>query len=75
MFLDLGVIVNRVETIKFNNPNASDDEDILIRISEAEVIWLDGGYQHNYVQFWKGQPIEDALHEHGIYKSGYIGWI
>jgi len=57
LFSDLGVIVNRVETIRFNNPNASDDEYILNRISEAESIWLAGGDQHNYVQFWKAHRL------------------
>jgi len=75
LYSDLGVDVNRVETIRFNNPNASDDEYILNRIAEAEAIWLAGGDQFNYVQFWKDTPIQDALHAHVISKGGAIGGI
>jgi cyanophycinase-like exopeptidase len=75
LYSDLGVEVNRVETIRFNNPNASDDAYILSRIAEAEGIWLAGGDQFNYVQYWKGTPIEDALHAHVISKGGAIGGI
>ena len=75
LYEDLGVSVNRVETIRCNNPNSATEPYILQRIAEAEAVWLAGGNQHDYVQFWKDTPIEDALHALVNGRGGAIGGI
>jgi len=75
LYSDLGVDVNRVETIRCNNPNSATEPYILERIAEAEAVWLAGGDQHDYVQFWKDTPIEDALHALVNGRGGAIGGI
>ncbi len=52
-----------VETIVFRAPEASRDEFVLGKIRGAEAIFFAGGDQWNYVRFWKGTPVEKAIHE------------
>ena len=61
LFGELGVNVNSVETIRFDNANASDDPYVIRRIREAEVLFIAGGDQFDYYTFWKDQPVEDAI--------------
>ena len=42
---------------------ASDDPFVLQTIRNAEALFIAGGDQSNYVDFWKGTPVEDAIHE------------
>ena len=51
-----------VETIVFRNRQAAFDEFVIERIRRAEAIFLAGGDQSNYVRYWKGTPVEDAIH-------------
>jgi len=52
-----------VETIVFRDREASADAFVIERIRNAEAIFLAGGDQSNYVRFWKGTAVEDAIHE------------
>jgi beta-aspartyl-peptidase (threonine type) len=56
--------VDSVETILFHNRNAAHDASVLARIQQAEGIWLAGGDQSRYVNFWKGTPVAAALDAH-----------
>lgn len=60
-FEELGVDVNSVETIRFNAAGAANDAYVLRRIREAEVLFIAGGDQYDYYQYWKDTPVEDAL--------------
>jgi cyanophycinase-like exopeptidase len=51
-----------VETIVFKNANATTNPFVIERIRNAEALWIAGGDQSYYVDFWKGTPIEDAIH-------------
>lgn len=62
-FQELGVAVNSVETIKFNNAAAATDPYVLRRIQEAELIFFAGGNQSDYVNYWRGNSIAAALNE------------
>ena len=42
LYSELGVDVNRVETIRCNNPNSANEPYILDRIAEAEAVWVAG---------------------------------
>ena len=50
-----------VETIIFKNRQASFNPFVLERIRNAEALWIAGGDQSDYVNFWKGTPVEDAI--------------
>jgi cyanophycinase len=51
-----------VETLVLKNRAASSDPFVLKTILNAEALFIAGGDQSNYVNYWKGTPIEDAIH-------------
>lgn len=61
MYSDLGITVNSVETIVFNNSSAALDSYIHDKIRNAEAIWFAGGNQWNYVSYWRNTPIQDLI--------------
>jgi len=61
-----------VETIVFKNRNAAFNAFVIERIRNAEALFLAGGDQSRYVQFWKGTPVEDAIH-HVASKPAPVG--
>lgn len=61
MFYDLGVTLNSVETIVFDQASAANDEYITQRIDQAEAIWLAGGDQWEYVSYWRNTPIAKRI--------------
>lgn len=61
LYSDLGIAVNSVETIVFNNASASTDSYIHNKIQQAEAIWIAGGDQWNYVSYWRDTPIDSLL--------------
>lgn len=56
--------VDSVETIKFNDPSAAQDPRVLEIISHADGIFLAGGDQSKYVNWWKDSPVGKALNAH-----------
>ena len=50
-----------VATIIFKNRNAAFDPFVIETIRNAEALFIAGGDQSAYVQFWKNTPIEDAI--------------
>lgn len=72
-FNDLGVNLQSVETIVFNNANASNSELIQRRLNNAEAIWIAGGDQFIYESYWKGTAIETILNNHVNVKEAPIG--
>lgn len=61
LYTDLGLTVNSVETIVFNNASAASDPYVRRKIAGAEAIWIAGGDQSNYVNYWKGTGIDSIL--------------
>ncbi|MFT6984202.1 MAG: cyanophycinase-like exopeptidase [Crocinitomicaceae bacterium] len=61
MFSQLGVSVNSVETIVFNNASASYDSYVQQKIEQAEAIWFAGGDQWNYVSYWRNTPVDSLI--------------
>jgi cyanophycinase len=59
---DLGDF-DSVETLVLQNRSASYDPFVLQTIRNAEALFIAGGDQSNYVDYWKGTPVEDAIHE------------
>jgi len=58
----LGVSVNSIESIVFKNAEASRDPFVIQRIDQADALFFAGGNQANYVRYWKGTPVEEAIH-------------
>ncbi len=56
--------VSSAETIVFHNRNASHDARVIAALSGADGIFLAGGDQANYIRYWKGTPVQDALNAH-----------
>jgi len=50
-----------VETIVFKNRNAATNAFVIERIRNAEALFIAGGDQSRYVDFWKNTPVEDAI--------------
>ncbi|MCH2215969.1 MAG: cyanophycinase, partial [Flavobacteriales bacterium] len=53
MFSELGVTLNSVETISFEDEDAATEPYVLQRLAEAEAIWMAGGNQAVYTSYWK----------------------
>lgn len=70
---DLGVNVESVETFVFNNADASNDPFVHRRLENAEGIWIAGGDQFIYEQYWKNTPIQDIINDHVNIKEAPIG--
>ena len=58
---DLGDF-DSVETLVLKNRAASSDTFVLQTIRNAEALFIAGGDQSNYVNYWKGTPVEDEIH-------------
>jgi cyanophycinase len=52
------------ETITFHNRDASSDPRVLKALHDADGIFLAGGDQANYVHYWKGTGVQEALNAH-----------
>lgn len=54
---------NSVATLIIPNREAAEDAAVAEIIRKAEVIFIAGGDQANYVRGWKGTPVESAINE------------
>jgi cyanophycinase len=55
---------NSVATLIIRSRNAAQNPRAAEIIGQAEVIFIAGGDQSRYVNFWKGTPVEDAINTH-----------
>ncbi len=53
-----------VEVITFNNRQTASDPKVLQFLRNADGIFLGGGKQFLYIDYWKGAPVGDALNAH-----------
>jgi cyanophycinase len=56
--------VNSVATLIIPSRKAAQQPSVAEIIREAEAIFIAGGDQSRYVNFWKGTPVEDAINAH-----------
>jgi cyanophycinase-like exopeptidase len=73
LYSQLGVTVNSVETLIIPSVAAANDPYVVQQLQNAEAIWIAGGDQFNYVNFWKNTPIETILNSHVNIKKAPIG--
>jgi len=52
------------ETFVFHNRQASSDPRVIAALKNADGIFLAGGDQSNYIRYWKGTPVQEALNAH-----------
>lgn len=52
------------ETIVFHHREASFDSRVIAALRNADGIFLSGGDQGNYIRYWQGTPVQDALNAH-----------
>ncbi len=53
--------VNSVETLLINSKELANNPRVAARIRQAEMVFIAGGDQANYINFWKDTAVEDAL--------------
>ncbi|MEI7584544.1 Type 1 glutamine amidotransferase-like domain-containing protein [Runella sp.] len=53
--------VNSVETLLINSRELAQNPAVANRIRQAELLFIAGGDQGNYVKFWQDTPVEDAI--------------
>ena len=51
-----------VETLIVDSRAAAFDPYVVATVRNAEALFIAGGDQANYVRYWKGTPLEDAIH-------------
>src|SRR5579863_23866 len=56
--------MNSVATLIISNRAAAQEPRVAEIIGQAEAIFIAGGDQSRYVNFWKGTPVEDAMNAH-----------
>ena len=61
LYSQLGVNVNSVETIVFDNDSAAYDPYVIQQLAGAEAIWMAGGDQWNYVRAWRDSPVDSVI--------------
>jgi cyanophycinase len=52
---------NSVATLIIPNRTMASDPFVISTIQSAEALWIAGGDQSNYVNYWQGTPVQDAL--------------
>ena len=59
---------NSVATLIIPNRTAASDPFVISTIQNAEALWIAGGDQSDYINYWQGTPVEQALN--GLIASG-----
>ncbi|MFY7664863.1 Type 1 glutamine amidotransferase-like domain-containing protein [Flavobacterium sp.] len=72
-YSDLGVNVNSVETLVITSVAGATNPYVLNKVAQAELIWIAGGDQFNYVSFFKDNALETLLNAHINEKNAPIG--
>src|SRR5438477_8692289 len=52
---------NSVATLIIPNRTMASDPFVVSTILNAEALWIAGGDQSNYINYWKGTPVEEPL--------------
>lgn len=65
--------VNSVETLIIKSAAAAADPFVVNTIRNAEAIWIAGGDQSDYINFWKGTPVADAINYVANTKHAPVG--
>lgn len=56
--------LNSVATLIIDSVKVANDPAVRDLIERAEILWLAGGDQSNYVNYWTGTPVQAAMNQH-----------
>ncbi|MDH5175843.1 MAG: cyanophycinase [Gammaproteobacteria bacterium] len=56
--------LNSVATLIIGSARAAVDPEVRAIIERAEIVWIAGGDQSNYINDWTGTPVQEALNQH-----------
>lgn len=73
LYSQLGVPVNSVETLVISSAAGATSTYVLDKVANAEMIWIAGGNQWNYVSYFKNNVLEDLINNHINLKNAPIG--
>lgn len=59
--LDLCPSANSVATLVIPDLTAANTPAVAAIIAKAEMVWIAGGDQSNYINYWKGTPVQSTL--------------
>jgi len=65
--------VDSVETLIIKSRTAAADPFVIAKIRNAEALWIAGGDQSDYINFWKGTPVADAINYVANTKHAPVG--
>jgi len=65
--------VDSVETLIIKSRTAAADPFVVAKIRNAEALWIAGGDQSDYINFWKGTPVADAINYVANTKHAPVG--
>jgi cyanophycinase-like exopeptidase len=60
-YQDLGVPIHSVQTFVINSIAGANDSTLVQAVRNAEALWIAGGNQANYVNFWRGTALNTSL--------------
>ncbi|MFN3951442.1 MAG: T9SS type A sorting domain-containing protein [Thermaurantimonas sp.] len=75
LYAQLGVPVNSVRTLVLKSRQHSFDPEVIKFLSRAEAIWIAGGNQATYINYWKDTPVDSIINHLYNVKGGVIGGI
>src|SRR5579871_930806 len=64
--------LNSVATLVIPNREAANDSEVAQIVAHASALFISGGDQANYINFWMGTPVQSALNE-AIRRSVPVG--
>lgn len=73
LYADLGIAVNSVETIVFNDASAAYNSYVKQKINRAEAIWFAGGDQWNYITYFRNSPVDSIIRARKVTNNIVIG--
>lgn len=56
--------ITGAQTLVFQDRAAASDPEVLEIVRQADGLFIAGGDQSNYVRFWKGTPLNEAINRH-----------
>lgn len=73
LFSQLGISVNSVETIVFNDASAAYNSYVKQKINRAEGIWFAGGDQWDYVSYFRNTPVDSIIRQRKLNNNIVVG--
>ena len=65
--------VDSVETLIITTRTGAADPFVVNKIRNAEALWIAGGDQSDYINLWKGTPVQDAINYVANVKHAPVG--